>query len=603
MRSSRIAFSLAGAVVLAGVLTALTTEDVAAQASDRSVVVAPLVLSEGVHQNFGKDVAKRVREAMEEFAAYEALEEGDVKDFLDQYDLKAENLSPIEWRQVAAQMQAALVMVGTAELTGSGEELRVNVSFFDPRTQDELPVAPFTVADRRQDREAATIIMDGLGEQVEYLQSILFCSEYLSSEQVEDALRNCDRALEMNPESDRALYLRGRTHMLNDSWGAAAEDLSKAVAADPSNTDALQSLAYVYAQLGDRENSLKYYQEYLNFNPNDAAVRLQIAFELASASGYAEAMQILEDGLAIDPENVDMLEYYGSIALSAGQSGGEVTDEAAIRKSVDAFEKVLAAKGDDVDPAMLTNVVNAYAMIEDYDAALSFADRAVEMINNPAPSTEEDEGDEPTATKEEMLASVHSARANVYARTEQFAEAAAALQMAMNNNPGLPNGHRRLALYKLRSGDTDGAIASFRTAVTNGANPDEIANALFGQGFNDHFQGQQGVPYESINVGEIDRALGLFQVASEFAEAPDTSQQIHFFMGYGNFLKGSSLDARNEQNEACGPARSALAAFQSVGPHLAQAGSYQANSQGQIREAIDVQLYRQEQIIEKSCQR
>lgn len=590
MRSSRIAFSLAGAVALSGVLTISTTQDAAAQASDRSVVVAPLVLGEGVHQNFGKDVAKRVREAMEGFGAYEAVEEGDVKDFLGQYDLKAENLSRIEWIQVAGQMQAALVMVGTAEQGPGG--IDVSVSFFDPRTQDELPVAPFTVADRRQDREAAGKIMDGLSEQVEYLQSILFCSEYLSSEQVEDALRNCDRALEMNPESDRALYLRGRTYMLSESWGAAAEDLSKAVDADPSNTDALQSLAYVYAQLGDRTNSLKYYQEYLNFNPNDAAVRLQIAFELASAGGYAEAMQILDDGLAIDPDNIDMLEYLGNVALSAGQSGGQVTDEAAIRKSVDAFEKVLAAKGDEVAPSMLTNVVNAYAMIEDYDAALAFADRAVEMINNPSSSTEEDEGDEPTASKEEMLASVHSARANVYARTEQFAEAADALQLAMDNNPGLSGGHQRLALYKLRSGDTDGAIASFRTAVTNGANPDEIANALFGTGYNDHFE-----------KGQYQRAIDLFQVAAEFAEAPDTSQQIHFFIAYGYYQRGTALDQGNEDAEACGPARNALAAFQNVAGHLAQAGSYQANNQAQIREAVDVQLYRQEQIIEKSCQR
>ncbi len=36
-------------------------------------------------------------------------------------------------------------------------------------------------------------------------------------------------------------------------------------------------------------------------------------------------------------------------------------------------------------------------------------------------------------------------------------------------------------------------------------------------------------------------------------------------------------------------------------PHLNQSGSYQANSQAQIRDAVDVQLYRQEQIIRKAC--
>jgi len=589
MRSRRTFLPLAAVAVAVSMIHAVPAA-VSAQAADRSILVAPLLVGDGVHQNFGKDVAKRVREALEGFGAYDAIEEGDVKDFLGQYDLKQENLSPIEWRQMAGQMSAALVMVGTAESTGSG--IQVNVSFFDPRTQDELPVAPFTVADRKQDREAAASIVDGLSEQVEYLQSILFCSEYLSSEQVEDALRNCDRALEMNPDSDRARYLRGRTHMLTESWGTAAEDLQASVAADPSNTEALQSLAYVYAQLGDKDNSLKYYREYLNFNPNDASVRLRIAYDLATAGGFTEAMQILDEGVALDPENIDLLEYLGNVALSAGQSGGEVTDEAAIRKSVDAFEKVLAAKGSDVDPTMLTNVVNAYALVGDYTAALSFSDRAIEMINNPAPASAEDEEDEaPRATKEEMLASIYAARAGVYSAQEDYGAAAGALEQALQNDPSLTNGYQRVALYKLRSGDTDGAIVDFRTAVSNGADSDEIADALFSQGYTDHFEKKEYLP-----------AISLFEVAAEFAEAPDTSQKIHFFAAYGYFQRGTNLDNGNADAEACGPARAALGAFRNSLPHLGQSGSYQANNQAQIRDAVDVQLYRQEQIIDKACQ-
>ena len=588
MRSRSGAFSVIAAFVLAASVIHLAPADGAAQASDRSVVVAPLMIGEGVHNNFGKDVAKRVREAMEGFGAYTAIEEGDIKDFLDQYDLKMENLSPIEWRQMAAQMQAALVMVGTANAVPGGIE--VDVSFFDPRTQDELPIEPFTVPDRRQDREAAATILDGLGEQVEYLQSIAFCAEYLASESVADALRNCDRALEMNPNSDRARYLRGRTHMLTESWGSAVEDLELSVQADPSNTEALQSLAYTYTQLGDRENSLKYYQEYLNFNPNDAAVRLQIAFELASAGGFAEAMQILEDGVAIDDSNADLWVYLGNVALSAGQEGGQVTDEAAIRRSVEAFERVFDLKGNDVEPTMLTNVVSANALIGEYEAALTFADRAIEMINNPPPA--EDGEDEPSMSREELLGQVYNARASVYSEMEDYASAARELQQALSYNPSIRNGYQRLAVLKLRSGDADGAIADFRVAVQNGANPDEIANALFGQGYQDHFE-----------KGEYMRAIELFEVAAEFAQNPDTSQQIHFFMGYGYYQRGTTLDRGNEQAEACGPARQALAAFQNVGQHLAQAGGYQAGNQAQIREAVDVQLYRQQQIIEANCER
>ncbi len=566
-----------------------TPNPATAQSSEITVLVAPLVLNGDVHKNFGKDVAKKVRERLESFGGLRPIEEGDIKDFLKQYGLKEDQMSPIEWRQLAGQMGASMVMIGTA--APGGEGIQVDVSFMDPKTGDQLPVQPFSVADRKQVDAAADAIAAGLESGVEYQRSIAFCSEYLGSEQIEDALRNCNKALELNPGSKRALYLRGRTRMAEEAWGAAAEDLEKVVEADPSNTDALQSLAYVHAQLGNKDRSLELYREYLNFNPDDAAVRLNIAYELANAGAFTEAMEILEDGVERDPENVDLLIYLGSVALSAGQTNGEVTDAEAIRTSVGAFEKVLEAKGDQIDPTILTNVINAHMLIGDYDAALAFSDRALEIINRPAPEGGEEPGTS-EVSKEALLSQVYAARANVHSRMDRYADAAREFARALEYDPDIENGFQRLALFKLKAGDTDGAIADFRVAVERGADPDEIANALFGQGYNDYFQ-----------KGQYRDAIQLFNVAAEFARAPDVAQQVQFFTGYGYYQLGTALDNGNQETEACGPARAALDAFQKVLPHLSRAGSYQAGSQAQIRDAVDVQLYRQEQIIKKACSR
>ena len=254
---------------------------------------------------------------------------------------------------------------------------------------------------------------------------------------------------------------------------------------------------------------------------------------------------------------------------------------------------MLELKGDEVQPSTLTNAVNAYMLLEDYDAALRFADRAIDLINNPRPSTNDsgEASEGPTQSREQMLASVYNSRANVYQRLERYGDAAASLEQALAMNPELRNGYQRLGMFKLRSGDSDGAIETFRTSVQRGASPDEIANALFGQAYNDHFQ-----------QGRYLEAIGLFDVALEFAQAPDLVHQIHFFAGFGYYQRGTNIDNGNADAEACGPARSALAAFQNVLPHLNQAGNYQSDSQGQIRNAVDVQLFRQQQIIEKSCQ-
>ena len=166
----------------------------------------------------------------------------------------------------------------------------------------------------------------------------------------------------------------------------------------------------------------------------------------------------------------------------------------------------------------------------------------------------------------------------------------------------MPNGRQRLAALKLKTGDIEGAIADFRAAVANGADPNQIANAIFSLAYSNHYADQTRVAnHAAIDVGELGTALELLEIATEFVQDPALSEQIHFYLAYGYYLQGSAFDGRNEADEACAPARSALNAFERVSMHLGQAGSQQAASQRQIREAIDVQLYRQQQIIESSC--
>lgn len=588
--------SAAAALALAALLIpALPGSGAAQQTTEIPVLVPPVTAAEGLDRDFGKDIAEKVREALEDFAGFQPIDWGDVEDLLDQYDLDEERLTPIEWRQLAGRMNAGMVMLGS--MTRAGDGVRIEVAFVDPKTGDELPVDAFTVGEGR-DEEAAEAITAGLNEGVEYTRSLAFCSEYLASEQHEDALRNCERALSINPGSTRALYLRGRIHMAMEDWSSAVADLGQVLEENPSNTDAIQSLAYSHLQAGDKERSLELYREYLNFNPDDATVRLNIAYELANGGNYAGAMELLQEGVERAPDNADLWEYLGSVALrkgTEGDGGSEISDPEAVRTAAAAFDRVLELRGDQTAPTILSNVISAHMLLGDYQAALDFSQRAIELIENP-PATGVDEGEDPEAeeapelSKEQLLASIHSKRADVYNRMERFEDAAREVTRAMELDPELPNVYVRRGLYRLKAGDTEAAVADFRTAVNErGADPDQIAQTLFSQAYNEQFQ-----------QGRYQPAIRAFETALEFARAQDVVHQIQFFAAYGYYQIGTSLDNQNQQ-ETCQPARRALSAFQNVLPHLNQAGSYQANSQGQIREAVDVQLYRQEQIIRKAC--
>lgn len=591
--------------------TLMEPRDAQAQGTSQiEVLVAPLITAEGVDRDFGEKVAEEVREALEEFSGMVPLDWGDVRDQVEDYGLDWKELTAIEWRQLAARMNAHSVMVGHA--TREGNAVRVEVLFVDPRTGDELEVPTFTVASDDQEEEAAAHIASALEEQVAYQRSIIFCQEYLGSDQLEDALRNCDAALEINPSSARALYLRGRVHMEAEDWEVAREDLERVVEVQASNTEALQSLAYTHAQLGNAQRSLELYREYLNFNPDDAEVRLNIAYRLASTEAYAEAMAILEEGVARDDENVALWKYLGDVALTkgtsapagaeAGMEGSEgasgsssVRDREAIERAVEAYDRVLTLRGDSINPGMIRNLVAANMELGDLEQALEYSERGLELIRGAddvsgAESAGPEAAPEETQTKEEILAGIHDVRASIYARMENYEKAAEEIGLAVELNPELPRAMLRRGNYRLKMGDTEGAISDFRLAVDRGFDANQIANTLFATGYQERFQ-----------RGQYRQAIELFDVAAEFAQTPQSSQQIHFFMAYGYFQIGSEIDRGNEQEEACQPARRALSAFQQVGPHLQRAGNYQADSQAQIRDAVDVQVYRQQQIIKSAC--
>lgn len=567
----------------------------AQEASGRAkVLVVPISEENGVKRNFGRKVSEEVRDRLQDVATLSAIGEDAVEDELDRLKLDEEDLGLVQWRQLAGRLDADLLLAGTVSRASGGNAF--NVSFIDARTGDATPIPEFVVAGDGGDAEeaAADSIMQAVEGQMEFQRAVLFCADYLGSEQYEDALRNCNQALEYNPNSMTALYLRGRVHMGLDDYEAARADLGRVVEANPAEVDALNSLAYTEAQLGNTERAMELYREYLGFNPDDAAVRMNIAYDLAQAGGYDGAIGLLEDGIARDSTNAELWEFLGNVLLNKGTTanvaplegtgtgladgeaegdtavapgGGGVANEEAIRRAVEAYEKVLDIRGEETDPQILRNVVAAYLQLGNLEEATRFAERAEEQLPDDA--------------------RLRSLKADVRARAEDFQGAVAAMDEALRIDPELERGLVKRGFFKLSAGNEQGAMADFRQAVEGGGDQDMIAQQLLSRGYNDYFQN-----------GQYDRAAQMFEAALEFAQTPETVRQLHFFTAFSYYQAGANIDTAN-QSEACEPARRALNRFQQVLPHLNQAGNFQAENQAQLRESTDVYLYRQQAILEK----
>jgi len=542
------------------------------------VLVAPLQVDGSVKKDFGKKIAEEVRDGLEEIPTLIAIEWNEVKDELRRLKLKEEDLGLIQWRQLAGRLNADVVMTGAVGSAAGGNQ--VSVSFVDSKSGDEVDVPDFIVPGDGGDdvRQASGVIVTAFGDQVDYRRALLFCQDYLAAEQYDDALRNCDEALSTNSESTTGHYLRGRVYMGLESWTEAADDLSIVIENNPAEVDALNALAYVYAQMGDMERAVELYREYLNFNPGDASVRMTVAFELAQAGGEDEAINLLQEGIAIDSTNAELWEFLGNVALKKGTTAAEdamedtgaIADEAAVRLAVEAYDHVLELKGEDMNPEILRNVIAANLELGDFDAALTFADRAQALMP-------EDAG-------------LWSIRSDIYGRMERYDDAVAALDRTLELDSAYPNAYLRRGFLKLRSGDSGGGTADLETAVAQGADVEVVAGQLLARGYNDFFK-----------TGRYDEALAMFEVGTDLASAGRVRDQLYFFTAYGYYQQGVSIDGSNEANEACQPARRALSKFQQVLPNLDRAGAEQPQSQAQIRESTDVYIYRQEQIIRKNC--
>ena len=85
------------------------------------------------------------------------------------------------------------------------------------------------------------------------------------------ALRDLDRALQLNPEYAYPQSLRGSLYLQKGDPDRAIQDLDKALALDPSNSDAYNNRGFAYELRGDFARAMQDYNQSLLTRPNMTA--------------------------------------------------------------------------------------------------------------------------------------------------------------------------------------------------------------------------------------------------------------------------------------------------------------------------------------------
>ena len=259
------------------------------------------------------------------------------------------------------------------------------------------------------------------------------------------AIAALDKARELSPESLAPLVQKARVHSEQRKFDAALDDLKEALALDPGNIGVLVLRAGVYEEKGDKKQALADLDEALKLRPDvpllirtramflaqndrldeaiadleklvqrepkDAATQLQLGMMYSAKKNWPKAFEIYTAVLKIEPANELAFRGRADAYLNSGHQAEAIADyEKALKLQpkdesvLNNFAWVLATSPNDklrngrraIELAteacklteykaafILSTLAAAYAETGDFDAAVKWATKAIELADKP----------------------------------------------------------------------------------------------------------------------------------------------------------------------------------------------------------------------------
>jgi tetratricopeptide (TPR) repeat protein len=556
-----------------------------AEAQDRSrwrVLVANMKPTDDSRERFGERVSGHLRN-MIDLPTHVAIPERDSDRSARQYDLRLGDLDCAFAIQLASMTDVPLIFCGDYE--AAGDQFEFSGKFVTVPGGEEFVAGPLRVA-QGDERGAARLIMDEFEVMVQTLQAVTFCGIEYNSSNFEQALDYCSRAVESAPESSQARFALARTHMELEQYRESLDQFQILLEHDPRDDRYLQNAGWVAAQLGDRDLARDYYHRYLEINPDDAAVRMNIAYELAQVDDFYGAMSLLDEGIERDPENLDFHEFYGSYAFRAALAlqdalGPPAQDADATlnpqvaelyRTAIASLERVVEARGDETRAGYVVNSMRAYLQLGEPAEAIRLGERGTQIFPEDV--------------------QIWSQLADSRSRAGDVDGAIAALERVAELNPDQPNLRARMGNVYLQANRVDEGIDAIRRAHRAGEQtPDGLAQMLLGGGF------------QRVQANNFEPGVRLIEAAKELAESSMLVSQINFFHGYALMMQARPM----QEAQTLQTAQRTLPMFQAAARYV-EAGRQWANENpqsnvNQIAENIQRFIEIQEAVIERERRR
>lgn len=489
---SWLRIGIVGAGALAVMLGPLWTAPAIGQVAERrKVLVTNLVPRNGANDDFGKDLGKELRSLIDDLATHQAVEEKEIRNTAKKYDLDMDELDCVRSLQLSGQLRANIVFCGEYTEDRQARTFTLNnVQFANARG------APLEVPDKTWHKDdykvAAQEIAALFDTFIQRLRDAANCEDYYNTQAWESAERNCKRVLDQAPNDAPVRLVLAQVYRQTDRFDEAYAETLKVVELEPLNEDALRLAGWLATTIGLKEEGRAHNEAFLQLNPGNAAIRMQIAYDQAQAGDPHGAMLLVEEGLEIEPDNTDLLLYHGSFAIAAGQAdqeGGQPPSAAAgvlYQQGSESYRKAYEVLGADMDSAHLYRMISTLGVLNQLDRAVELAEQVLE-----------------THGEETRLWYL---KGNLLNRLGRVDEALLALDEAEALDPNYPNLKATQGQWLLAVGRDDEALEELIEAVEKGEQPaDVIANMFMARAGN-----------EGIRPKNYEYALTLIDMAKTF---------------------------------------------------------------------------------------
>ena len=506
---SWLRIGIVGAGALAVMLAPLLPAPASGQVERRKVMVVNLLPMEDADDDFGKDLAKALRELINGIATHQAVDEREIRDAADKYDLDMEDLDCIRSLQLSRELRANIIFCGSYTEDKDADTFTLSGVKFD--NPDAPPVEIPDKTWHKDDYELAAQEIAGLFNTfIQRLRDTSNCVEYYQTKEWASAERNCLAVLEQAPSDSQVRLIVAQIYRQTDRIEEAYDEVLKVIDIDPLNDTALELAGWLAITLGRTAEGRAHYDAYLELNPGDAQVRVRIAYEQAQAGDPEGAMILVEEGLEIEPDNTELLIRHASFAIAAGQAipveGEALSPDAGqlYQKGSESYRRAYGVLGAEMDAANLKQMLRALNVLGQLEEALTLADQVLETHG-------EDAG-------------LWDLKATILRNLDRIDDALMALDEAEARDPNFPNIKAKQGQWLIASGREEEALPFLMEAVEKGEQAaDVIANMFFGAAVN-----------KGINAGDYGFALRMIDMAKTFeAElASRTLGQLDFYKAY-----------------------------------------------------------------------